>query len=172
MEDTEDQVDVNGSPPEKPRANFHAAIILRLEKHFGQPLVKRSRSQWATSDDSVLVACHALLLTQIGFNMFSTNDKFLGNTSTQQFQAPRFSPLQQQNGQISNTTVNFADLLSLAQNYARTPAIWVQGDLNYDGSVNFSDLLLLAQNYGRSASGAAAASLIQKVAKTKSRPRR
>ena len=58
-------------------------------------------------------AIDRVALTQIGFNMFSTNDKFLGNTSTQQFQAPRFSPLQQQNGQLSNTTVNFADLLNL-----------------------------------------------------------
>ena len=32
-------------------------FLPRLEKHFGQPLVKRSRSQWATPDDTVLVSC-------------------------------------------------------------------------------------------------------------------
>jgi pilus assembly protein CpaC len=58
-------------------------------------------------------AIDRVALTQIGFNMFSTNDKFLGSTSTQQFQAPRFSQLQQQNGQLGGTTVNFADLLNL-----------------------------------------------------------
>ena len=46
-------------------------------------------------------------------------------------------------------TVNFTDLLTLAQNYNLSPnAMWGQGDFNGDGSVNFSDLLILAQNYG------------------------
>jgi hypothetical protein len=46
-------------------------------------------------------------------------------------------------------TVNFADLLGLAQHYGHTNASWGQGDLNYDGAVNFADLLSLAQNYGQ-----------------------
>jgi hypothetical protein len=43
--------------------------------------------------------------------------------------------------------VNFADLLTLAQNYQR-PGGWALG--NFDGlaGVNFADLLMLAQNYG------------------------
>lgn len=45
-------------------------------------------------------------------------------------------------------SVNFTDLLALAQNYGHGGAEWSQGDFTYDGSVNFSDLLLLAQNYG------------------------
>ena len=47
-------------------------------------------------------------------------------------------------------TVNFADLLTLAQNYNKHPgtSMWDQGDTNYDGSVNFNDLLKLAQDYG------------------------
>ncbi|WP_145299535.1 hypothetical protein [Planctopirus ephydatiae] len=57
FESTEEEVEVDDSAPEKPRANFHAAILPRLEKHFGQPLVKRSRSQWATPDDASLVSC-------------------------------------------------------------------------------------------------------------------
>jgi pilus assembly protein CpaC len=52
-------------------------------------------------------------LTQLGFNLFSRNDKLLGETSTQQYQSPRFSQLQFQNQNFSNTTVNFADLLNL-----------------------------------------------------------
>lgn len=47
-------------------------------------------------------------------------------------------------------TVNFADLLRLAQNYGKNSANWDQGDFNYDGHVGFDDLLKLAQNYGRS----------------------
>jgi len=53
-------------------------------------------------------------------------------------------------GDLNNDgSVNFTDLLALAQNYGRTSgATWAQGDLNGDGSVGFADLLLLAQNYG------------------------
>lgn len=52
-----------------------------------------------------------------------------------------------------NYTVNFDDLLALAQNYdaAGTGKLWSNGDSNYDGVVNFDDLLALAQNYGSSA---------------------
>jgi len=52
-------------------------------------------------------------LSQFGFNLFSRNDKLIGETSTQQYQSPRFSQLQFQNQSFSNTTVNFADLLNL-----------------------------------------------------------
>lgn len=48
-----------------------------------------------------------------------------------------------------NRTVNFDDLLSLAQGYNLAGG-WRQGDSNYDGAVNFDDLLALAQNYGGS----------------------
>jgi pilus assembly protein CpaC len=52
-------------------------------------------------------------LSQVGFNLFSRNPTLLGETSTQQFQSPRFSQLQFQNQGFSNTSVNFADLLNL-----------------------------------------------------------
>jgi pilus assembly protein CpaC len=52
-------------------------------------------------------------LAELGFNYFSRNPKLIGSLSTQQFQAPRFSQLQFQNQDFSNTTVNFADLLNL-----------------------------------------------------------
>jgi pilus assembly protein CpaC len=58
-------------------------------------------------------AIDRLALTQVGFNLFSTNDKMLGGSTTGQFASPRFSPLQQQGGAISNSTVNFSDLLNL-----------------------------------------------------------
>ena len=51
-------------------------------------------------------------------------------------------------------TVNFTDLVSLAQNYNGTNKQWFDGDFNYDGAVNFSDLVTLAQNYNASVPGA------------------
>lgn len=52
-------------------------------------------------------------LSEFGFNLFSRNPGGIGETSTQQFQQPRFSQLQFQNQDFSNTTVNFADILNL-----------------------------------------------------------
>ena len=47
-------------------------------------------------------------------------------------------------------TVNFDDLLLIAQNYGQTNKTFTGGNVNYssDGLVGFDDLLLLAQNYG------------------------
>ena len=47
-------------------------------------------------------------------------------------------------------SVNFTDLLILAQHYGQSGQNWNTGDFTNDGSVNFTDLLLLAQNYGQS----------------------
>jgi pilus assembly protein CpaC len=58
-------------------------------------------------------AVNRAALSQIGFNLFSTNDKLLGALSTQQFPPPRFGQLQTQGGQLPSTTVNFSDLLNL-----------------------------------------------------------
>jgi pilus assembly protein CpaC len=58
-------------------------------------------------------AIDRVALTQVGFNLFSTNDKMIGLTSTEQFQAPKFSQFQVQNGTLPSTTTNFADLLNL-----------------------------------------------------------
>jgi autotransporter-associated beta strand protein len=52
-------------------------------------------------------------------------------------------------------TVNFADLLVVAQNFNHAldthgnPIDWADGDFNYDGNVNFADLLLVAQNFNK-----------------------
>ena len=48
-------------------------------------------------------------------------------------------------------TVDFDDLLALAQSYEGT-GTWINGDFNYDAAVNFDDLLILAQNYETSMS--------------------
>ena len=55
-------------------------------------------------------AIDRVALTQIGFNLFSTNPKMVGVTSTEQFAPPRFSQLQPTS---TGQTVNFSDLLNL-----------------------------------------------------------
>jgi len=67
-------------------------------------------------------AIDRVALSQIGFNLFSTNDKLLGASSTQQFPAPRFSQLTPD----TNSTVNFSDLLNL---FAFRP------DLNFGATI-------------------------------------
>ena len=47
-------------------------------------------------------------------------------------------------------TVNFDDLINLAQNYNGTGKTWFNGDSDYNGTVNFDDLIPLAQNYNKS----------------------
>jgi glucose/arabinose dehydrogenase len=56
-------------------------------------------------------------------------------------------------------SVDFNDLVVLAQNYNTTNKTFPQGDFNYDGNVDFNDLVILAQHYNTSlpAPGAAAA---------------
>jgi hypothetical protein len=54
-------------------------------------------------------------------------------------------------------SVNFSDLLALAQNYGKPDSAWSAGDFNYDGATNFNDLLALAQNYGVSVSASVGA---------------
>lgn len=51
-----------------------------------------------------------------------------------------------------NRTVDFSDLLILAQNYGQSGKTFSDGNFNYsaDGLIDFSDLLLLAQRYGTS----------------------
>lgn len=58
-------------------------------------------------------AIDRIALQEIGFNFLSRNPNTLGALSTQQFSTPRFSQLQFQNQNFSNTTLNFADLLNM-----------------------------------------------------------
>jgi hypothetical protein len=62
-----------------------------------------------------------------------------------------------------NGSVNFADLLALAQHYGQAAVpMYELGDLNGDGQVSFADLLTLAQNYGKTGAATVAASALLK----------
>jgi len=58
-------------------------------------------------------AIDRIAMQEVGFNYFSRNDRMLGQLSTQQFATPRFSQLQFQNQEFTNSTLNFADLLNM-----------------------------------------------------------
>ena len=58
-------------------------------------------------------------------------------------QSPRSAPA---TAETFTAPTLFGELLLIAQNYGR-PGTFAQGDLNYDGTIDFADLLLLAQNY-------------------------
>jgi rhamnogalacturonan endolyase len=45
-------------------------------------------------------------------------------------------------------TVDFGDLVLLAQNYGTSDRAYGEGDLDGDGNIDFNDLVILAQNYG------------------------
>jgi pilus assembly protein CpaC len=68
-------------------------------------------------------AIDRVALTQIGFNLFSTNPKMIGAVTTEQFASPRFSQLQPVG---TGQTVNFSDLLNL---FAFRP------DLNFGATI-------------------------------------
>jgi pilus assembly protein CpaC len=52
-------------------------------------------------------------LQQFGMNLFSRNPTTLGETSTQQFQAPLFTQLQFQQQRFTNSNINLSNLLNL-----------------------------------------------------------
>jgi hypothetical protein len=61
-------------------------------------------------------------------------------------------------------TVNFADLLILAQHYGGTHERFETGDLSGDGKIDFTDLLLFTQNYGKGDPAPAAAAAVPEPA--------
>jgi pilus assembly protein CpaC len=77
-------------------------------------------------------------MEQLGFNLFSGNTKMLGVTSTEQFQAPRFSQLQLQNGNLNSTNTNFADLLNL---FVFRPDLGIGGTIEALQSRNLLQML-------------------------------
>ena len=77
-------------------------------------------------------------LSELGFNIFSTNDKAVGELSTQQFQSPRFAQLQLRRGDLPNTSVNFADLLNL---FAFRPDLSLGGTIRALASKNLLQIL-------------------------------
>ena len=56
-------------------------------------------------------AVDRVALTQVGFNLFSLNDKMIGTIGTEQFTPPRFTAIS--GNTPTNNTVNFSDLLNL-----------------------------------------------------------
>lgn len=74
-------------------------------------------------------------LTQVGFNLFSRNNKLIGESSTEQFNSPRFSQLQSAAG---NSSINFADLLNL---FAYSPALDIGATLKALQSQNILQVL-------------------------------
>ena len=56
-------------------------------------------------------------------------------------------------------SVDFNDLVALAQNYNTAGKTWAQGDFTGDGNVDFNDLVILAQNYNTTRAPAGAAAL-------------
>jgi pilus assembly protein CpaC len=58
-------------------------------------------------------AVNRTALSQFGFNLLSHNGAGLGETSTQQFQAPLFSPLQFQGNNLTGSNLNLSNLLNL-----------------------------------------------------------
>lgn len=58
-------------------------------------------------------AIDRIALSEVGFNFISRNPNTIGALSTQQYSTPRFSQLQFQNQEFSNSTLNFADLLNM-----------------------------------------------------------
>src|SRR5207237_4157672 len=57
-------------------------------------------------------------------------------------------------------TVDFADLVVVAQNYGSVGGHgWATGDFNGDGNVDFADLVALAQRYGSTLAAAPTAAV-------------
>jgi hypothetical protein len=61
-------------------------------------------------------------------------------------------------------SVDFNDLVALAQNYNTAGKTFAQGDFNYDGSVDFNDLVILAQRYNTTLAAPGAAAPVEAAA--------
>ena len=82
-------------------------------------------------------------LSQFGLNLFSTNNKLVGSTTTQQFQFPRIGQLQLSRGpdgqpELGNQQVSVSDLLNL---FAFRPDINVGATLRLLQSRNLLEIL-------------------------------
>lgn len=119
-------------------------------------LLAGSRALDAGSDS--LASAAGLTTDQRGFSRVFNNTVDIGAFEAQ---PPALA------GDVNHDgTVNFADLLLLAQHYGSNQPLFENGDLTGDGTVGFDDLLLLAQSYGRGGTSPAA-----RIAATMSRRR-
>ena len=57
-------------------------------------------------------------------------------------------------------SIDFGDLVVVAQNYGGTGKTFADGDFDFDGAVGFSDLVLIAQKYGTTLAPPAASSAV------------
>lgn len=139
------------------------------------PLLVEYDPEVATSPLADLVA--AIADARITSSAVTSNARAIGYADTAQFPALTSYDGQPLDGSAVvlvatlkgdtnlDKTVNFDDLLALAQSYNGTsPLTWTQGDTNLDGAVNFDDLLALAQNYGASALADGGVSIDQQLA--------
>ena len=91
--------------------------------------------------------------SSFGYNVLELNSFF--GTQTGYFDDVTFDRIIPGDATL-NGTVDFTDLLTLAQHYGQS-GNWEVGDFNGNGTVDFSDLLLLAQHYGQGIQSAGAA---------------
>jgi pilus assembly protein CpaC len=84
-------------------AQTHAKTVINLLKTPPAPELRQILLQVK------FAALNRVALSQVGFNLFSTNSKLQGVSGTEQFSGPRTSALQPGTPQ----TVNFSDLLNL-----------------------------------------------------------
>src|SRR5205085_1257766 len=117
-------------------------------------------SDAAANPDSALVAIEASTLLKLSAGQTGT---FMGQSVDSTSLLVRYTL---RGDADLNGTVDFQDLVCLAQNYGTAPGTapdaWMRGDFDGDGLINFNDLTLLAQNYG-DATPASMASLIDFV---------
>src|SRR5207302_2177387 len=97
-----------GTTPESKRAEAIASTFTKKVTNLIEIPDKRQillQVKFASVDRTAL--------QQFGFNLFSANRTAIGETSTQQTQAPLFTQLQFQQGRLNNSNINLSNLLNL-----------------------------------------------------------
>jgi autotransporter-associated beta strand protein len=103
----------------------------------------------AAADKSAKAIGYALASEVLPFANGATTDTFLGTTVDKSTAVARYTLA---GDATLDGTVDFNDLVKLAQNYNTsvkdvTESWWNKGDFTYDGITDFNDLVKLAQNY-------------------------
>jgi hypothetical protein len=78
------------------------------------------------------------------YNAITNLGTFFGQTIDKSAVLARFTVL---GDATLDGTVDFSDLVKLAQSYNTSGTTWGGGDFTYDGTTDFNDLVKLAQNY-------------------------
>jgi hypothetical protein len=106
----------------------------------------------AAADKSAKAIGYALATEVLPFANGATTDTFMGSTVDKSTAVARYTLA---GDATLDGTVDFNDLVKLAQNYNTTvsdvtQSWWNKGDFTYDGITDFNDLVKLAQNYNTS----------------------